>query len=467
MKPALSAVLFVAFAFACGGTPPSAKRAESLLDQGDFGGAQEVADAELKRFPKHPTLWHVKIRASLGQGDTRGAVASYERWKEIREGLDDESALRTMARATLWQGLKVPSPEIRVAAIKAVERLEIESLALDVAKLMTSDDDSVAAAAAVAVLRSHPQAPTVATNMMSSPDPRARAIVIDGLGRKIKALARDDITRGLSDKAPQVRLAAVGALAGLDSNDDTPALVAAVRSDRDGRVRARALRALNRGKRGLQVDLAARALDDDYVGARLAAVEYLEDHGDDLSSGHLVKAAASADPLVRIRAAVALFKRGRGDGREVILTALEDKAWTTRAAAVNSVARAMPKKQALRLVGAALADRRTEVRLAAARALLALGGERMAIAELDKALDDAVARNRLDAAVDLSRLGKARGREVLAALAEHRDPKVRSMAVPLQRFLPKPSRGLIRALGDDSARLRLVAAELILEMLKD
>jgi HEAT repeat protein len=306
----------------------------------------------------------------------------------------------------------------------------------------------------------------VATNMMTSSDPRARAIVIEGLGRKIKELARDDITRALSDKDPKVRLAAVGALDRIASGQDTSALVAAARSDADGRVRARALRALSRGQRALQVDLAARALDDDYVGTRLAAVEYLERHGGDLASGHLVKAAASEDPLVRIRAAVALYKAGRGDGREVIVAALENKAWPVRAAAVNSISRAVPKSSALRLAGSALADRRIEVRLAAARALLALGSERMAVAELEKALDDASASNRLDAAVDLARLGKKRARDVLAELAEHRDLKVRTMAMPLQRFASDhPTRGLVRALGDDSAALRMQAAELILDLI--
>jgi len=458
------AAVVVPLVLACGSAPPSAERAQTLLEQGDFEGADRAADADLRQFPNHPTLWHVKIRASLGRGDNRAAVAHYERWLELRDGITDEAALRTMARGTLWQGLKVPSAEVRVAAIQAVERLELEALAPDVMELMASDDDMVAAAAAVAVLRSHVSAPKIAGDLLRSSDARARAIVIEGLGRKVKSLARDDITRALTDKDAAVRRAAVSALDRLTSDEDTDALVATVRADADGQVRARALRALARGKRRSQVELASHALDDDYVGVKLAAIEYLEEHGGDLGSGDLVKAAESDDLLVAIRASVALFKMGRGDGESVLRRALDAKPWPARASAVNALERAVPRPLALRLAGAALTDNRIEVRLAAARALLAMGSERLARQELTRALSNPSARARLDAAIDLVRLGDEPARTVLEALAESRDLDIRTAALPMQRFLPHPSRGLVRGLADDSAALRLSAAELILEM---
>jgi hypothetical protein len=137
---------------ACGGLPPGAARAQQLLDRGDFAGAGAAADAELARFPKEPTLWRVKIRAALGLGDAAKAVEHYETWRDLR-GDDDRGALRLMALTTLWQGLRSPSESIRLATVQTIERLEIEQLGQDVAERMTDDDDAIAAAAAVAVLR--------------------------------------------------------------------------------------------------------------------------------------------------------------------------------------------------------------------------------------------------------------------------------------------------------------------------
>src|SRR5688500_13987459 len=107
------------------------------------------------------------MRTALGSGDARRAVELYGSWRDKR-GDDDPDALRMLATTTLWQGLRASSPAIKTQSIQAIERLEIEALSSDVAELVTSEDDLVAAAAASALLRVHPSAPQVLTDLLKS-----------------------------------------------------------------------------------------------------------------------------------------------------------------------------------------------------------------------------------------------------------------------------------------------------------
>ena len=169
-------------ACACGGLPPEVKRARDLLERGWYRDAERAADRALDGYPGHPVLWRVKIQAAMGQRDAQRAVALYKEWHTTRQpGPDshDRVVLRRMALSTLWQGLRVPSGRVQARTIQAIERLEIEKLARDVADRITDDDDVVAAAAAVALLRSDFNAPRVATQLLSSEVAEARAIVIE------------------------------------------------------------------------------------------------------------------------------------------------------------------------------------------------------------------------------------------------------------------------------------------------
>src|SRR5688572_12418853 len=104
MRAAVVIALALATSAACGPSA-GAKRAQSLLDKGDYRGAADAADQELGKSPGDADLQRIRMRAALGLGDARDAVARYRAWREKRGGVEDLAALRTMAMTTLWQGL--------------------------------------------------------------------------------------------------------------------------------------------------------------------------------------------------------------------------------------------------------------------------------------------------------------------------------------------------------------------------
>ncbi|MCA9675372.1 MAG: HEAT repeat domain-containing protein, partial [Myxococcales bacterium] len=216
--------LAVAVVAAGCGPSASAKKAQTLIDRGDYAGAADYAASELAKHPGDRDLWRVRIRAALGQHDARGAVALYGQWRGVH-GEDDGGTLRMMAMTTIWQALESPSATTRLDAVRAVERLELEPLADKVAALMGDDEDVVAAAAAVAILRSYYQAPHVAGELLGSQDPEARAIAVEGIGRKVGARAGDDLRPLATDHDPRVRRAVAVALGAIAEPRDTELLL--------------------------------------------------------------------------------------------------------------------------------------------------------------------------------------------------------------------------------------------------
>src|SRR5688572_25629135 len=139
MTPSRPTLLLLALTLGCGAASPEARRA------------------------------HGEMRDALGAGDARRAVELYAAWR-ARRGADDRDALRLIARTTLWQALRARASAIQTAAIQAVERLDLDELAPEVADLVADDDDRVAAAAASALLSAHPQAPEVLVDLLRSED---------------------------------------------------------------------------------------------------------------------------------------------------------------------------------------------------------------------------------------------------------------------------------------------------------
>jgi HEAT repeat protein len=348
-----------------------------------------------------------------------------------------------------------------------VERFEIEALAMDVGDLVGDPHHVVAAAAAVALLNSHPQAPQIAGDLLESDMPRARAIAVEGIARKVGRLARDDLIVLAEDPYPEVRTALVAALATLGGSDDHALLATFAREDADQGVRSRAVRALRPRARELGLDLLRGALADPFLGVRLGAVELLAARDDDDARALLSEAAAGADLRLAFAAAAALARAGGEAPADLFERGLADPDWGIRAAALNSLARATPREEALRLAGGAIVDPRVEVRLAAARVLLSLG-------QRDRARDEFAAALaaehpppiRLSAVTALLRLEDERGVAALDALGRAPDAAVRESAARAHLQAGRPTDSLILALADESAGVRIVAAEILLSLLR-
>jgi HEAT repeat protein len=451
-----SLVLSLLVLVSCG---PSAgvKRAQTLLDQGDYRGAATAADEELGKAPGDAQLTRIRIRAALGMGDAKDAVARYRTWRTGRAE-EDLAALRTMAMTTLWQGLTSPSAQVQVQAIQAIERLEIETFAHDVGERMGDDDDVVAAAASIAVLRAFPQAPDVATDMLKSDDPAARAIAVEGIGRKVGKHAADDLRFAAVDADPRVRAAAAMAIAALADPRDTERLTE-LATDKSADVRAVALRALTRGNRGDLGAVAEAALADASLGVRLAAVDLLVASRGRPAVRPLL---AHQDPMVAAYAARALKDPQAGVAAVDRALAAED--WTIRAGAVNLMEVALGRDAATTRADKAAGDPVIGVRIAAARLIAYMGDKPRAISIYAAALDTAEPHEKVGAAAELARLGDARGVTALEAMAASPEPEIRRSVITAHRAARVITPGLWGALADDDAGNRVEAAAALYEL---
>jgi len=456
--------LFAAIALcACGSLPPGVKKAERQFAKGDFGGAEKTAVLELKRYPKHPTLWRVRVQAAMGDRDNVRAAKLYEQWYGLREQRHDRGVLRVMAMTMMWQGLRVPSATVRTRTIQAVERLELEDLADDVSLLITNDDDRVAAAAAIAMLKADPSAGRVAADSLTSNNVQARIIAIRGVGRKVGAKTRADIVARFKDDNASVRMAAVTVVGNFASEKDTPRLMAMAVGDAEGSVRATALRALRKGKRKGLLAAATTALKDKYLGARLAGVELLGHLGSGTRS-QLKALAGGADLFVALRAITVLGTHAKhSDISKATSKALTNTSWEIRVAAINTLSSAAYSKanrasQAIAL----LTDKQVDVRIAAARALLDTQHRPAAISALAAALTDGNDSVRLQAARNLVRAKDPRGIQTIAALLKSSSASTRAAAISAHVGARTITLALVRALADESAELRIQAAEALL-----
>lgn len=448
-------VACLALALAACGPSAAAKQAQTLIDRGDYAGAAKVAEEGLARDPNDGDLWRARIRASLGLHDAKAAVEHYGTWRE-RRGSDDPGAMRMMALTTLWLALESPSAQARLGAIEAVERLEIEMLADAVADHMGDDEDVVAAAAAIAILRAYPQAPQVATDMLESSDPAARRIAVAGIGRKVGARAAEDLRAMADDPDPLVRRAVVSALGALKDPADTETLTQ-LATDEDDEVRAAALNALAQGKRGDLAPLAREHLADLHLGVRLAALRLLAANAGD---EELVPYLTGEDAAMAAHAARALAKTMPVEAKAALDRILGDEDWTVRASGLNLATSVVGRDGAVERAVIALRDAELDVRLAAARLLP--DDDARALEVFGEALADE--STRLEAAVDLATRGDPRGLDTLDALVVDSNPSTRIAAAGAYARARAAHAGLVTALADDNPAVRIAASESILEV---
>ncbi len=432
------------------GCAQRAKQSIALYEAGDFAGAARAADQGLASHPGDSGLWRMRIRAALALGDADGVARSYASYRGHYGG-DDDALLRDLAIATLGPARASPSVKLKIRAIEAIEAGELQPLADQVAERMGDDDDRVAAAAAVAVLRGYPEAPRVAGDLLESEEPEARRIAVEGIGKKVGKLALADLRKAADDPDPRVRRAAISWLGRLGDREAAPLLERQLRSP-DEAVRAAAAMALASIGAGDLAALGKQALADRALAVRLAGVRLLHAAK---QPAELIALVEDPDPMVALEAAITT-----GDPA-LALKALERAAaaekWTIRAGAANMAARAADRTRAAAIAKRLAGDPEPGVRLAAARALASTGEQAAAIELFAAALTGDSA---LSAATDLARLGDARGLELLdrtvrdAAAA----PDARAAAAAAHVTGRRVTPGLVAALADPNAIVRVEAA---------
>ncbi len=442
----------------CGGAPASARTAQRHLVRGDYVAATAAAERSIAKHPKDPTSWRVRIRSAMAQGKLELAASHYQEWKTLR-GSHDRTTYRIMATATLWQGLRVPSPEVNARAITIIAKREVEKLATDVRDALGNDNDLVAATAAIALMRSHPAAPDLASELLVTATPRIRALLIAGIAKKVGRVALGDIAPLLRDPDSIVRRAAVSAIAKWKNAKDSPRLIALATSDSDAQVRSRALRGLlAKGGDGV-VALAQTSLTDEYPGARLAAFALLERYAKEealAKAGHLAK---GEDTALAMRSAVMLHEVDGTSQAPVILRVFASADWANRAAALNTAAQVMNEDEAMSLATKGLGDDHADVRFAAARLLVRLGDTERGTAALVSALSESTLAPRLAAATELARTGHREAIELLGSLARSGTAEQRLCALAAHATAGVVSDGLVAALGDGNIDVRLAAAD--------
>jgi len=354
---------------------------------------------------------------------------------------------------------------VKLAAIQAAERLDLAPLADSVSERLEDDDPAVSAAAAVAILRWHPDAPEVATRSLQSDDPRARAIAVEGIARKVGDYARADLIPLFRDPDARVRRALVSAIWKFATADDVDKIKAIASGDDDGSVRAAALRALANKDFAGALELGRAALRDDFLGARLAGLALLDRRGGKPANDELTGVAAGDDLFLALRAAVALNRRGhQGRTLPIATRAATSDSWSVRAAAMNAIAQVATKDEALPLIRTALLDEHVSVRLAAARALVRFKEIEDARTALVAALQSESDSAKVQAAIDLVRIEDKRGRAALDELAQAASPDTRQQAVRALLQVGDATDGLVRAMADESPEVRIIAAEVALTL---
>jgi HEAT repeat protein len=437
-----------------------AKQSVSLYESGDYAGAARAADSGLASHPDDDGLWQMRIRAALALGDADGVAKSWESYRQ-RRGSDDTELLRDMAVATLGQALASPSQRMKIVAIEAVQSAEIQKLADQVAERMGDDDDRVAATAAIAVLRGYPQAPQVASEMLHSEDAEARRIAVNGIGKKVGALAAVDLHKAAGDADPAVRAVAIRWLAHV-KDKEAPAVFEKNLKHMDDRVRAAAASGLARMGVGDLAAFAKKALADKSLAVRLAGIELLvaAKRTDELTQ----LAQSDPDPMVAAEAAIAIK---RADLAQTALDkAITAERWTIRAGALNTALRALDKTATIAFAKKLVADPEVGVRLAAARTLASAGDSAEAMPILAEAL---TSDSRVSAATDLARLGDERGLQALSDATRDgkATPDQRASAAEAHGTARRVTPGLVAALADANGVVRVEAAAVIVGIAKE
>ncbi|MEO8840664.1 MAG: HEAT repeat domain-containing protein [Kofleriaceae bacterium] len=438
----------------------NAKQSISLYEAGKYEAAAKAADDGLADHPDDAALWGMRVRSAVALGKPEDIAHAYGAYMAKRGG-DDRELLHDLSTATLAQALASPSTILKLRAIATIEELEISDLAEDVGQAMNDEDERVQAAASVAVIHGFAQAAHVAADMLHADNAEARRIALEGVAKKIGKIALPDIEKGATDRDPRVRAVAVRWL-GHYKDADAVTVCTKRLHDPDENVRAAAATALAQIGLGDIAAVAKRALADKALVVRLAGVGVLQSSKAQADYDTLVALADDPDALVALEAGLAVQQAHPELAAKAVQRALASTEWTVRAGAVNSLARALAKPEAIAAAKTATTDPELAVRLAAARVLAHAGDVAGATAVFAAALTD------VDAAADLGALGDPRGTAALDALASDpkRTPEQRAAAISAHRTARHVTPTLVGALADPSGLVRVEAAATLAALAK-
>ena len=448
MPRRLSSVLLALTLSAAAGCANHAKPSITLYESGNYQAAAIAADEGLAAHPDDDALWGMRIRSALALGDGDAIVRAYTGYTAHRAELD-KPLLKDLATATLAQALNSPSAKLELVAIEAIEDIEIQGLA-----------DAV-----VAILHGgYAQAGQVAGDSLRSPDAEARRIAVEGVGKKVGRPAAADLEKAASDSDPRVRRAAVFWLGQIKDTDAVAIFAQRIKDEDDG-VRAAAARALARVGIGDLGAYGKAAAADAALPVRIAAIDLLVAAHLDSDLGKLAR---DPDPILAVEASLALHDVGLA--RDAVQRAMASPDGSVRAGAANYLVRALGKDAALGPARQLAHDKELGVRLAAARVLAHAGDATEATKVFVAALGADDSRDHAaQAAADLAALGDARGAARLTELVRdpRRTPEQRAAAAAAHRSAHRVTPGLLAALADTNAIVRVEAAAALGALSKD
>lgn len=378
MNQRLKPIAFAVAMFACVVPSTFAQEArERLLAQGwaelAAGRTRPAADAAatiLKESPRDHDAASLSVASALMGSGSLSALTTYEHWLTSSRR-EDPYLLEDIASAELRALSKANDPKINFAALSLLARR-----------------GDASARAQLSALASEPSLPLEAeAELARAGDPVGVQRLKDritggGAGDKsyaIRALQESGqpgiaavIAEGLKDPSPTSRIAAAAALADLRATDALPQLRAAV-ADPEPAVRTMveiALGALGdpQGRERLAGLASSPVPDFRLIAARQSAGR--NPQGDWASI--VEPLLRDADPFVRLRATELMLAHGRFELVEPGLSAaLSEPAAPVRTAAARLLVSVPPDGRGLALIRRMLRDAVPEIRLEAARALVA------------------------------------------------------------------------------------------------
>ena len=394
-------------------------------------------------------------RSHLGRGDLAGAIEAAG---------EDREALGVVALEILAAGMN--DPDTRSASARGLRAAGYVARAT-LRELSRSDDAVVSALAAEALAgQGDGRARRSLEGRLDHPDGMVRAAALRALAR-----GRRDPTfflPFLEDTDSRVRAAAVDGLGRLEGVSAAAAAAAplaeAARRDPQPQLRAAALRALARVDGGsLLLDTIRAALGDAEVPVRQAAIAVLGRSDDRDSAESLLRERMSAgEPAEAVRAAAILARWGDEDAREHLRLLLREG--NPALAGAAAIGAAQVGEEMLEPLMAALERPEPEIRMQVAASLMTMGQYDRAAEELARLLGHP---GWLGIQAALALLGEREliAREHIERGLDHEDVQIRALTASVCGRLPGGVGLARRVLQDDSPRVRVAAAAAIIERL--